>query len=494
MGKNTKLQKKPGVIIPFALSSEYYFSKGLKYHQQRDYQKAKKFLERARLLSPDEPLILFRLAIVCTEMGEFSESNQILHELLEKSRGEMTECHYYLANNYAHLGMFKEAYHHAVTYLELDEDLIFAEDAEDLLDLLRLEDEELAGEFYRQDDLIAKNERARELLQAGRLTEVVDLLESLVQDFPEYWSAYNNLALAYFYLGEKKKADAILNHILEKNPGNLHALCNKLIFAYYNRDFAAVRFYRERLVKVKPMLVEQQYKLGATLALTGEFEVAYGLLKKLYRQGFYGEGPFFYWLALSAYYSGREREAKKHWEKVVEYEPEKAGQEPWNGGPSPSKEKDRQLSVIQKSIQSKHLEERLLGLFLASLSDQKEEILADYRAGDGLEKQYVQWLLGRGTGGTAMEGVHEAAEYLHLFHHPLDRRSMGIFLLWFSLAVELEKDSVPIKNGKAYAAAVEYIWGKLHNERISQDLVARQYNLSVSTLRKYVKMINQYLQ
>ena len=43
MGKNTKLQKKPGVIIPFALSSEYYFSKGLKYHQQRDYQKAKDF-------------------------------------------------------------------------------------------------------------------------------------------------------------------------------------------------------------------------------------------------------------------------------------------------------------------------------------------------------------------------------------------------------------------------------------------------------------------
>ena len=253
----------------------------------------------------------------------------------------MTECHYYLANNYAHLGMFKEAYHHAVTYLELDEDLIFAEDAEDLLDLLRLEDEELAGEFYRQDDLIAKNERARELLQAGRLTEVVDLLESLVQDFPEYWSAYNNLALAYFYLGEKKKADAILNHILEKNPGNLHALCNKLIFAYYNRDFAAVRFYRERLVKVKPMLVEQQYKLGRS---PDRRTKGFGLLKKLYRQGFTAKDRFS--LARPSAITANETGSKALGKSGMS---RKAGQSRGMAG-LPSKEKDRQLSVIQKSI------------------------------------------------------------------------------------------------------------------------------------------------
>ena len=45
----------------------------------------------------------------------------------------MTECHYFLANNYAHLGMFKEAYRHASAYLEKEEDGEFSEDAEDLL-------------------------------------------------------------------------------------------------------------------------------------------------------------------------------------------------------------------------------------------------------------------------------------------------------------------------------------------------------------------------
>ena len=45
----------------------------------------------------------------------------------------MTECHYFLANNYAHLGMFKEAYRHASAYLDKEEDGEFSEDAEDLL-------------------------------------------------------------------------------------------------------------------------------------------------------------------------------------------------------------------------------------------------------------------------------------------------------------------------------------------------------------------------
>lgn len=40
------------------------------------------------------------------------------------------------------------------------------------------------------------------------------------------------------------------------------------------------------------MLSEHQYKLGATFALVGENELAYLWLKKLYKHGFDGDGPF----------------------------------------------------------------------------------------------------------------------------------------------------------------------------------------------------------
>lgn len=495
MSKDSKARQKMGTIVPFTLTSEYYFSKGLKSYQKQEYRKAKRYLERAQMLEPDEPMISFQLAIVCTEAGEFKESNQIFLKILEESDGNMTECHYFLANNYAHLGLFREAYQHATAYLEYDEDGVFFEDTEDLLDLLRLEDGEIEEELYEHDELIIKQEQARELLETCRFEEAAERLQAIVKEYPEYWSAHNNLALANFYLGEGKKADDILNEVLERNPGNLHALCNKLVFAYYSQDYPTVRHYKDMLVKVRPMLVEQKFKLGATLALVGEHDTAYSLLKQLQKQGIEGEGPFYYWLCHSAYYSGREQEARKYWDKVLQYNPEKAGLEPWNKE-SPSLEgMEENISDINKKVQSNHIEERLFGLFLTSLSEKKDEILSDYRAQTELEEQYLTFInKNSGCGNSTIEGAHEAAEYLYDFHRPVDSVESGVFLMWFSLLVEMEKDHVSVRNGKAYAAAVEYLWRKLRNEKYSQNYIAKQYNLSLSTMRKYVKIVNKYLQ
>ena len=51
-----------------------------------------------------------------------------------------------------------------------------------------------------------KQEQARDLLESGHFPKAVKLLKAVIKDYPEYWSAYNNLALAYFYLGEVEKA------------------------------------------------------------------------------------------------------------------------------------------------------------------------------------------------------------------------------------------------------------------------------------------------
>ncbi len=45
-----------------------------------------------------------------------------------------------------------------------------------------------------------------------------------------------------------------------------------------------------------------------------------------------------------------------------------------------------------------------------------------------------------------------------------------------------------LKKSKGLAAAVEYVWNKLRNEKISQQEIAEQYELSSSTFQKYVKM------
>ncbi|MFK9090143.1 tetratricopeptide repeat protein [Bacillus salipaludis] len=496
MGKDAKVRIQKGKILSFVPTGEYYFTKGLKAYHRRDFVKAKKYLGRAMQLEPGEPMITCQLAIVSTELGEFENSNRLLHLILEELDSEMAECHYLLANNYAHMGFFKDAYHHSKLYLQLDPDGDFSEDTEDLLDLLTMESEDFEDELYQEDDLIIKQEQARELLESGYFPKAVELLKDVVKEYPEYWSAYNNLALAYFYLGKVEKAEAILEDVLERNPGNLHALCNRLVFAHYQGQLQNAAQLLESLKKIQPLLSEYQFKLGATFALVGEYELAYFWLKKLYKHGFNGDGPFYYWLSHSAYYMGYENFAKSMWKKALELSPDKEGNEPWNeeNGRTNGFE-DIQGSIFQK-LESDYVEERLFALFLTTVSSKKEEIITSQRLFQNqkftkLEKEYISLIRSGKPSMTA--DAQEIAELFYETFQPIGTVESGLYLMWFSVFVEVFNANVSLKNKHAWAGAVEYVWHKLRNEKVSQQEVADRYGLSSATIGKYVKLVNNYL-
>jgi tetratricopeptide (TPR) repeat protein len=496
MINDSKARIQKGKLLSFVPTGEYYFTKGVKAYHRRDFIKAKKYLGRALQLEPGEPMITCQLAIVLTELGEFENSNELLHLILEDLDEEMAECHYFLSNNYAHLGFFKDAYHHAKIYLEMDPNGDFIDDTEDLLELLSVEAEDSGEELYSQDDLIVKQERARGLLESGYFPKAIELLKDVVEQYPEYWSAYNNLALAYFYLGKTKKAETILDDVLERNPGNLHALCNRLVFAYYQGRAKSVSSLMETLRKIQPMLTEQQFKLGATFALVGEYELAYFWLKKLYKYGFDGDGPFYYWLAHSAYYTGREIFAKTIWKTVLEINPEKEGTEPWNEEQSVDNGfEDHSGSIFQK-LESDYIEERLFALFLVSVSGKVDEILSSKRFIQNqklstMEREYVS-LIKSGTS-AAMKDAQEIAEVLYQNHHPIGPVESGLFLMWFAVFVEMSKSAVRLNNKQAWAGAMEYVWYKASHEKVSQQEIAKRYGISSATIGKYVKIVCDHL-
>ncbi|TWD97526.1 tetratricopeptide repeat protein [Neobacillus bataviensis] len=496
MVKEAKARIQKGKLLSFVPTGEYYFKKGVKAFHRRDFIKAKKYLGRAIQLEPGEPMITCQLAIVSTELGEYEHSNRLLHQILEELDPEMAECHYFLANNYAHMGFFKDAYHHSKLYLQLDPDGDFSEDTEDLLEVLTLEAEEFEDELYEQDDLIIKQEQARELLESGYFPKAIELLKDVVKEYPEYWSAYNNLALAYFYLGKVEKAEAILVDVLERNPGNLHALCNKLVFAHYQEQTEKVTEMLLVLKKIQPLLSEHQYKLGATFALVGEYELAYQWLKKLYKHGFDGDGPFYYWLSHSAFYTGFENFAKSIWKKVLELSPGKEGSEPWNLEKTAVNGFEELSESIFQKLDSDYVEERLFALFLTTVSSKKEEIISSKRLFQNqkltkLEKDYLSMIrLGKSS---KTEDAQEVAELFYEKHQPIGTIESGLYLLWFSIFVEASKAGVDLKNKRAWAGAVEYLWHKLRSEKVSQQDVADRYGLSTATIGKYVKLVNNYL-
>jgi tetratricopeptide (TPR) repeat protein len=497
MSKDAKARKEKGKILSFIPTGEYYFKKGIKAYHRRDFFKAKKYLSRALQLEPGEPMIACQLAIVSTELGEFEDSNRLLHLILEDLDDEMVECHYFLANNYAHLGFFKDAYHHVKLYLELDPDGDFSEDAQELLEILAFEYDGLDEEYDPQDDLIVKQEQARELLESGYFPKAIELLTEVIKEYPEYWSAYNNLALAYFYLGKNEKAESILDEVLKKNPGNLHALCNKMVFAHYQGKLKFVNQMVDTLKKIQPILSEHQYKLGTSFALVGEYELAYMWLKKLYKSGFDGDGPFYYWLSYSAYFMGHEVFAQNIWKKVLELSPDKEGFEPWKEEQAVANGfEDHSGSIFQK-LESDYVEERLFALFLTTVSSKKDEIIQSKRLSQNpkftsLEKEYISHI--RSGRPSRVADAQEVAQLFYESHHPIGTVEAGLYLMWFTVFVEVLKANIQLKNKRAWAGAVEYVWHRLRSEKVSQQEVAQRYGISKATIGKYVKRVNELLQ
>jgi tetratricopeptide (TPR) repeat protein len=502
MRKGSNIEDEKGKILSFIPTGEYYFKKGLKAYRQRNLNKAKKYFSRAFELEPLEPVIACQLAIVETELGNYEESNRLLIMIANDLDPFMNEVHYFLANNYAHMGMFQEAFKHVNEYLQKDPDGEFSEDAEDLLEVIQMDAEEAEDVLIVQDELISLQEEARNLLEAGQFEAAIEVLNKIIDNYPEFWAAYNNLSLAYYYLGKTDKAFEVIDNVLEKSPGNLHALCNTAVFMYYGRNEEELQKIIATLQKVRPILMEHQYKLGTTFALVGRYEESYFWLKNLYKKGFDGDVNFYYWLSYAAHHTGHHKTARAAWEQVLQMAPEKDGLEPWN-------EEDFHFhhqgienipSSIIKRLNSEYIEERLFGMFLLSLREDKKAITADPSFCDienltFQEKIYLAKVLDMELkpmdASPAIEIGHGTAQILYERFRPIGIEQIGVYLLWFSFFASILTKRPRLQKKEAYAAAIEYIWKKLRHQKASQKEVAEIYHISPATLRRYIQAIKK---
>lgn len=486
MGKQLSKQQKKAQVVPFLQDGQYYYNKGLKAYREQNFQKASKYLTKALELDPNDTVKLSQLATVYTDMGKYSQSNELLSRILDEVDTSMSECHYFMANNYAHLGLFQEAYKCATEYAEKAPYGEFIEENEDLIDLLTMEDDEEEPFLKDPDDLIIKQDAAKSLLEDSKFEEAILLLEELVKEYPEFWSAHNNLSLAYFYVGEVDKAKEYLTTVLERNPGNLHAYCNLLVFYYYERQDDKVDELAIALSNVHPLLVEHRYKLGATFALVGYYPAAYKWLRSLHKQGYEGDDVFYYWLSYSAYFTGHEYVAEQMWERVIKLNKEKAGSEPWNVS-ADEKAKNRANSMS--------LEERLYAIFL-SIETNNLDQLKDYQSSNvpqsQLEKEFINLAFSNDGDDdmTKLGSLYQVAKTLFV-----QSEHDELFLFTFKILAKAYQNEYSFKNYAGWAAALDYVWMKQQatNEEISQNAVASKYGTSVSSVSKYVKLVKNIL-
>jgi tetratricopeptide (TPR) repeat protein len=299
------------------LDATFFFERAVQSLDRFHYDKALKYFRRAVEFEPENPVNHCNMAGILSEMGRYEESNAILRSVLNHIDPAMTECYYYLANNYANMELYEAAEEALVSYLEKDTEGQFLDEADELLELLSYElNRPTKITNIKSKENVFMHDKARELLESGRFSEAVKILETIIERQPDFLAARNNLGLAYYYMGLFDKSVKTISEVLEAEPGNLHALCNLAIFYQHANRESALRSLVEKLRKTIPFHPEHVFKLATTLGILGEHREAYRHFRRLLKTELSSEPSLYHFAAVAAINLGHFDEAERYWRQA----------------------------------------------------------------------------------------------------------------------------------------------------------------------------------
>jgi len=540
--KHNKSILKNTTVVDFKQDAAFFVERGTRLLNRYDYEKALRSFRRAIELEPANAECHCHLASALAETGQFEASNDVLYEVIEKWDASMSEVYFYMANNYANLEDYQMAEEMAIRYLQEDNNGPYREDAEELLDYIYFELDMPPRHFPSdKEDVYSKHERARRSLEEGRFLEALDILKEIVETDPSFLPAWNNLSLAYYYVGDFQQSMGTIEKTLEMEQGNLHALCNLAVLLSHHNHTAELLSLMDMLKKVVPFHPENTYKLATTMGVLGQHDEAYGHYQRMLKStGRPHEACTYHYAAISAYLSGRKDQALRWWQKAKQMDPEagvadqyiqmvKNEQEgetikpiPYQYNP-PQKEVSWEKAsfagvenfkadpMIRASLlwALQHGRDEVKFAVLQTLSligdDEAETAVRQfYHSTDNQQLQKLA-LLALADMGAAMpenapkfaagssadkQGVESVEEAIHLYIIKDGRVAAGNWCLRFwQEQGEFAKSQVQVRKALAWVAALEYVYGTVTEEKQSQAYLAQKYGVSVPTVAKCVKVL-----
>lgn len=307
-------------VIPLEMDAAFFLERAVQSLDRYRYDRALKYFRRAAEFEPNNPVNHCNMAGILSEMGQYDESNRILQYVVERIDPSMTECYFYMANNYANMELFEEAEEALIYYLEHDPLGYYIEESAEMMEMLSYELERPPKlKKIKSREGILEHDRARALLEEGKFMEAITLLETLVKMYPKFTAAHNNLALAYYYVGRFQDAMDAVQQVLADDPGNLHGLCNLAIFHHFAGNDEALEELVCVLRKTVPFHPEHAFKLATTLGVLGEHEEALKHFRRLLKSE--ADACLYHYAAAACFNLGRFQEARRYWIQAEKLDP-----------------------------------------------------------------------------------------------------------------------------------------------------------------------------
>lgn len=303
-------------VLSFDAGAEFYQKRAAKAMEQQDYTGALKYLRRAVKMEPDNLELRMDMANAYALMGLYERSNLEIQLMFHKKELP-AEALFGMASNYMALGDYDQADVLFQVYQKMEPEGEYFDQACEALGYLAECDYETP--LDRELDELSMDGKAA--LDAGDIDHAIECLEKALEKDPDMTYARNNLAVAYYCIGNMDKAWEHLDQVLAADPLDVHGRCNESLFclATGDREGAAAALARLRLERIEEL--DELFKYCLALADTNMDQELMQALKKIFLQTPY-DGTMLYLCGACQYNLGRYAESMLTFEKLTLTEPD----------------------------------------------------------------------------------------------------------------------------------------------------------------------------
>ncbi len=485
--KNNK-DKQNGNILSFNQPAEFFIKKAEKHIDAGNLLEALSLYRCVLGMEPQNVEYLLNIAQIYSEMGLYAESNDVLLKIA-KYGNTPTECLFALGCNYMGMKNYELADEAFEQYLSIDPEGEYAEDIDELFDIIDEEEYEEEGTLHdiNRRMLIDESCKGKQYLDKGDYKNAIRHLENVVKKDDTIFSAMNNLALAYFFDGKKQKAVETSERVIAVQPLNLHACCNLALFYSELNDHARASVYLNKLDTLLDIEPEDMHKVALTYCELGYHEKAYKWFLKITAFQPY-DIRILHFCGLAALNCGQYAEALNCFNKILKIDPHNslavyykthAQEAKKNGG-------HRELEYVYQ-VQYDEIKRRIS--YLNECLKKKEDSLRQKWNGESYFSSIISWGLNYGD-----EYIKKIVlEILSIFSDEKAEEAMRDFLLKSTETDEIKNDVfMYLKRMGAKEPYVAYIKGSIAEVRVgtvSEDIKALppQYAQALAIFIKNVR-------
>ncbi|WP_240374439.1 tetratricopeptide repeat protein [Bacillus piscicola] len=308
-----KKEQNFGRIIPFIQSDRLFFERGVSAYHRNELERADKYITRAIQINPEQGIYQCQLAVIYAEKMDYEKATDLLKYVLREVDDTIYEAHFFLANNYAYQGLFHKAKEEATRYLQLVPDGDFSADAEDLLDLLALEEDE--NDLRDDDELIIRYEEAVKLFKKKHYEEAELLFQNIIQEYPTYWAAQSQYAAMLFLKGEKEKATTYTKELI-KNSQYLPAVFQLALFYKQSGRERDSQELVSALKQTLPLNKQHLFYAACTMCRLEEYELGYQFFRRYVSRFQSADQDLCFYKGAAAFLTNRFRQAEKWWKRA----------------------------------------------------------------------------------------------------------------------------------------------------------------------------------